>query len=47
MAFQKVAENGIAWLQDIVPNHMAFDPRNPWLMDVLEKGRHSRLCIVL
>jgi maltooligosyltrehalose synthase len=39
---KKLAELGIAWLQDIVPNHMAFDPRNPWLMDVLEKGRYSR-----
>lgn len=34
-------QNGMSWLQDIVPNHMAFDTRNPWLMDVLEKGRHS------
>lgn len=32
---------GISWLQDIVPNHMAFHPNNPWLMDVLEKGRLS------
>jgi malto-oligosyltrehalose synthase/4-alpha-glucanotransferase len=31
-------EQGINWLQDIVPNHMAFHPQNPWLMDVLEKG---------
>lgn len=31
----------IGWLQDIVPNHMAFDPQNPWLMDVLEKGKQS------
>jgi len=28
-------------LQDIVPNHMAFDHRNPWLMDLLEKGPQS------
>lgn len=34
-------ENEIQWLQDIVPNHMAFDHRNPWLMDVLEKGKES------
>ncbi|HEY1114210.1 MAG TPA: malto-oligosyltrehalose synthase, partial [Chitinophagaceae bacterium] len=33
---------GIGWLQDIVPNHMAFHPRNRWLMDVLEKGQQSR-----
>jgi len=31
-------EQGLGWLQDIVPNHMAFHPDNPWLMDVLEKG---------
>jgi len=34
-------ESGINWLQDIVPNHMAFHPHNPWLMDVLEKGPQS------
>lgn len=34
-------ESGIGWLQDIVPNHMAFHPENPWLMDVLEKGKQS------
>lgn len=33
--------NHIGWLQDIVPNHMAFDPRNPWLSDVLKKGPSS------
>ncbi|HEV7329697.1 MAG TPA: malto-oligosyltrehalose synthase [Flavisolibacter sp.] len=38
---QKLADAGIHWLQDIVPNHMAFDHRNPWLMDVLEKGEQS------
>ncbi|UKT65685.1 malto-oligosyltrehalose synthase [Pedobacter mucosus] len=32
---------GISWLQDIVPNHMAFHPDNKWLMDVLEKGEKS------
>ena len=36
----KVLQNdGIGWLQDIVPNHMAFDPQNEWLMDVLENGQ--------
>jgi malto-oligosyltrehalose synthase len=38
---QKLKVKGIGWLQDIVPNHMAFDPRNPWLHDVLEKGQQS------
>ncbi|MFD2515112.1 malto-oligosyltrehalose synthase [Pontibacter locisalis] len=32
---------GMGWLQDIVPNHMAFHPSNTWLMDVLEKGSQS------
>jgi malto-oligosyltrehalose synthase/4-alpha-glucanotransferase len=37
----QLKQNGIGWLQDIVPNHMAFSPSNKWLMDVLEKGKHS------
>lgn len=31
----------INWLQDIAPNHMAFNEHNPWLMDVLKKGKES------
>lgn len=38
----ELRENNIQWLQDIVPNHMAFDHRNPWLMDLLEKGPDSQ-----
>jgi malto-oligosyltrehalose synthase len=38
---QTLKEEGIGWLQDIVPNHMAFHPDNEWLMDVLEKGQQS------
>lgn len=34
-------ENGISWLQDIVPNHVGFHHTNKWLMDFLEKGRQS------
>ena len=34
-------DSEIGWLQDIVPNHMAYHPENPWLMDVLEKGKQS------
>ena len=34
-------ENHMDWLQDIVPNHMAFSPENSWLMDIFEKGWHS------
>ncbi len=35
------AEN-MGWLQDIVPNHMAFHSQNSMLMDVLENGPESR-----
>lgn len=38
---KRLQEAGMGWLQDIVPNHMAFDPSNPWLKDVLEKGQRS------
>ncbi|MBD3383604.1 malto-oligosyltrehalose synthase [candidate division KSB1 bacterium] len=31
----------IGWIQDIVPNHMAFHSDNHLLMDVLEKGEGS------
>lgn len=34
-------ENGIGWVQDFVPNHMAMDTRNPYIRDILEKGRGS------
>ncbi|RZJ77574.1 MAG: malto-oligosyltrehalose synthase, partial [Flavobacterium sp.] len=34
-------QNDMYWLQDIVPNHMAFSTENEWLMDVLEKGAGS------
>ena len=37
----KLKQNNIGWLQDIVPNHMGFHHNNPWLMDVLEKGKLS------
>jgi malto-oligosyltrehalose synthase/4-alpha-glucanotransferase len=35
---KKLKKLGIGWIQDIVPNHMAFHHANSWLMDVLEKG---------
>jgi (1->4)-alpha-D-glucan 1-alpha-D-glucosylmutase len=37
----RVRNGGLGWLQDMVPNHMAFDKENAMLMDVLENGRHS------
>lgn len=36
-----VKEKKMQWLQDIVPNHMAFDLYNERLKDVLERGRDS------
>ncbi len=36
-----VRNRGMFWIQDIVPNHMAFDSENGMLMDVLEKGQRS------
>ncbi|GAB3036245.1 malto-oligosyltrehalose synthase [Spirosoma pulveris] len=38
---QQLSQRGMSWIQDIVPNHMAFNPHNLWLMDVLEKGQLS------
>jgi (1->4)-alpha-D-glucan 1-alpha-D-glucosylmutase len=33
-----VQQHYMGWLQDIVPNHMAYDSQNVWLMDILENG---------
>lgn len=38
---RKLKKKNICWIQDIVPNHMAFHADNAWLMDVLEKGNRS------
>jgi (1->4)-alpha-D-glucan 1-alpha-D-glucosylmutase len=34
-------QQGLGWLQDIVPNHMAYDGQNRYLMDVMEYGPNS------
>ena len=39
---EAVEREGMMWLQDIVPNHMAFDAQNRILIDVLENGPHSK-----
>ncbi len=43
--FEKLADRinqlGLKWIQDIVPNHRAFDGDNPLLMDIFEKGPQS------
>ena len=38
---KSLKEKNIGWIQDIVPNHMAYHPNNQWLMDVLENGLAS------
>jgi (1->4)-alpha-D-glucan 1-alpha-D-glucosylmutase len=38
---QEVKQHHMGWLQDIVPNHMAYDSQNQYLMDVLENGTNS------
>lgn len=40
----ELKRHGMGWLQDIVPNHMAFDSENVMLMDVFENGTCSRYC---
>ena len=37
----QIHQHQMGWLQDIVPNHMAYDSQNLWLMDVLENGKDS------
>lgn len=37
----KLQSHQMGWLQDIVPNHMAYDSQNQLLMDVLENGPDS------
>ncbi len=38
---EAVREQGLGWIQDLVPNHMAYNHENRILMDVLENGMHS------
>ena len=37
----QLKKKGMGWIQDIVPNHMAFHHENRWLWDMLEKGKDS------
>jgi (1->4)-alpha-D-glucan 1-alpha-D-glucosylmutase len=37
----KLKAQGMELLLDVVPNHMAISPSNPWWMDVLENGARS------
>ncbi len=38
---EKLHTHDLGWIQDVVPNHMAFDSQNSMLMDVLEHGPNS------
>ncbi len=38
---QRMDQKNMSWLQDIVPNHMAYDSKNPWLRDIFELGPRS------
>lgn len=38
---KEIKKSDMGWVQDIVPNHMAYDSQNAWLMDVLENGPDS------
>jgi len=38
---KELGHQGMGLLLDIVPNHMAASPENPWWMDVLDKGQNS------
>jgi (1->4)-alpha-D-glucan 1-alpha-D-glucosylmutase len=38
---KEVRDRQMGWLQDIVPNHMAYDSQNLWLMDILENGSNA------
>jgi (1->4)-alpha-D-glucan 1-alpha-D-glucosylmutase len=42
LLIEELQERGMGWLQDIVPNHMAYDGQNKYLMDVLEHGTQSQ-----
>ncbi len=39
---EKLKSNQMFWLQDIVPNHMAYNYENQMLVDLLENGPNSR-----
>jgi (1->4)-alpha-D-glucan 1-alpha-D-glucosylmutase len=39
---KELQPKGLGWIQDIVPNHMAFDSDNRLLMDIVEKGPLSK-----
>jgi (1->4)-alpha-D-glucan 1-alpha-D-glucosylmutase len=41
---ESLQSRSLGWVQDIVPNHMAYSSENPYLMDLLENGPDSEYC---
>ena len=39
---EEAKRNDLGWIQDVVPNHMAFSFENKLLMDVFENGQGSK-----
>jgi (1->4)-alpha-D-glucan 1-alpha-D-glucosylmutase len=42
LLISEIKKNNMSWLQDIVPNHMAYSHENQMLIDLLENGQYSR-----
>lgn len=42
LLISEVKKYNMSWLQDIVPNHMAYSSENLMLIDLLENGQNSR-----
>ncbi|HBW56475.1 MAG TPA: malto-oligosyltrehalose synthase [Oscillatoriales bacterium UBA8482] len=38
---EEIKNHGMGWLQDIVPNHMAYDSQNKYLTDIFQYGYDS------
>ncbi len=38
---KELRKRSMGWLQDIVPNHMAYDPQNAWISDIFRNGPRS------
>ncbi|MFW6148766.1 MAG: malto-oligosyltrehalose synthase [Atribacterota bacterium] len=41
---QQIKNRQMSWIQDIVPNHMAYHPTNPFIYDILKNGNKSTYC---
>lgn len=38
---KEAADHGLGWIQDVVPNHLAYSTENPMITDLVEKGSNS------